>query len=611
MFENLRTFLFGKPLGTGQIRQERLSNPQGLAIFASDSLSSTAYATEEILLVLVAGGALALSYSLPIAGLIALLIGVVVLSYRQLIHAYPQGGGAYQVARDNLGEFPALVAAAALLLDYILTASVSIAAGTAAITSAFPTLYQWKVLLALIILLLLWWGNLRGIRESGKIFAIPTYLFIASIFWMLGSGLWRYISGSPLIPNQIPSVRTLPEFHGALTLFLLMRAFAAGCTALTGIEATSNGVQSFRPPEAKNASRTLGIMAVILATIFLGITFFAKVLGIVPTPEETVVSQIARAIFGRGPSYFFVQIGTMLILLLAANTPFAAFPRLGAVLAKDKYFPHQFGSLGARLVHTSGIAAIALLSGALLVFFRADTHRIIPLYAVGVFLVFTISQFAMVKHWENYHPHRLHRGNIVVNAIGGIITAIVFLIVFISKFAAGAWILVPAIALLIKGMKTVRQHYANIAEELSLSRPIEHIPQEKTVVLLVSGVHQGTMKAVEFVKLLNPSRIKAVHIAIDPEEAERIRQKWNRYVKDLELEIIASPYRDIIAPLIEYIENVERSWEGDVVIVALPEFVPTKWWHHFLHNQTARYLRDVLEHREDVIIVDVPYRLKK
>ncbi len=609
MLEKLRSFLLGKPLSTGEICKERFSNLQGLAIFASDNLSSTAYATEEILLVLMLGGATALSYSLPIAALIVILIVAVALSYRQLIHAYPHGGGAYTVARDNLGELPALVAAAALLIDYILTAAVSISAGTAAITSAFPSLYKWKVLLALSTLFIIWWGNMRGIRESGKLFALPTYIFIASIFWMIGYGIWHYLTGTFPQP-QTTSLETL-QLGGVTMFILLARAFAAGCTALTGIEATSNGVQSFRPPEAKNASRTLGAMAAILAVIFLGITFFSRTLMLVPRAEETIVSQTARALFGRGPSYFAVQLGTMLILLLAANTPFAAFPRLGAVLARDRYFPHQFANLGARLVHTTGIAVIAIFAAILILFFQADTHRIIPLYAVGVFLVFTISQFGMVKHWRKKHTHQKHWLSISINFLGGCLTAIVLIVVFVSKFKYGAWILLPAILILTLLMRSIRKHYASVADELSLTRPIEHIPQEKTVVLLIAGVHRGVIKAVEFVELLNPSRIKAVHIATDPEEAERIRQKWEHYVKKIALDIVDSPYRDVIEPLIQYIETVERNYEGDIIIVAIPEFVPTKWWHHFLHNQTAKHIREALEHREDVIIVDVPYRLKK
>jgi amino acid transporter len=449
---------------------------------------------------------------------------------------------------------------------------------------------------------------MRGVRESGKLFAIPTYLFIASLFWLIGAGIWRAATGTlpPHLPPQEPAM-----VAGGALMVLLLRAFAAGCTALTGIEATSNGVQSFRPPEAKNAANTLTVMAVILGTIFLGVTVLARALGVMPRPEETVVSQVARLVFDRSFPYFSVQISTALILLLAANTPFAAFPRLGAVLARDGYFPRQFASLGARLVYTTGIAAIAIFAGTLLAFFRADTHRIIPLYAVGVFLVFTISQFGMVRHWRQAHPHALHRGNIAMNALGGTLTAVVLAIVFLSKFIYGAWLLVPSIAFLVVLMKAIRRHYTSVAAQLSLANPIAHIPQEKTVVLLISGVHQGTIKAIEFVQLLNPARVKALHVAIDPREAERIKEKWSRYAPDIPLDIVESPYRDLIEPIIAYIERVERSWEGDTVIVAMPEFVPTKWWHHFLHNQTAKHIRDALEHREDVIIVDVPYRLKE
>lgn len=607
-FAKLRAFLLGEPLDTRQTSRERLSNPQGLAIFASDSLSSTAYATEEILLVLVAAGAVAFTYSIPIASAIGILVFVVAISYRQLIHAYPQGGGAYTVSRDNLGELTALTAGATLFVDYVLTVAVSIAAGTAAITSAFPQLYPWKIAIALGTLVFIAWGNLRGVRESGKLFAIPTYMFIFSALSVIGYGLWRYLSGT--FPEAVSGAATLPQTASAITLFLILRAFAAGCTALTGIEATSNGVRAFRPPEAKNAANTMTVMAVLLAIIFVGLTVLANALAVIPKAEETVVSQIAAGLLDKNYFYFLVQFSTAAILLLAANTAFAGFPRLGSILAKDKYFPHQFYQLSSRLVYSSGIIILAIAAGGLLILFRANTHLLIPLYAVGVFLVFTISQFGMVRHWIRRHKHGKHRINMYINAFGGTLTAVVLAVVFITKFRYGAWMLVPAIFALIILMQTIRRHYGSVAAQLSLANPPPSIPEEKTVIIPVSGVHQGTLKAVEFIKLLNPEHILAVHVSTDPEEAETVRKKWVRYIPGIPLEIIESPHRELIEPLINYIESVQKQWEKDIVIVALPEFVPTKFWHHFLHNQTAKHIRDTLEHREDVIIVDVPYRLQ-
>jgi len=600
----------GEPLDSRRIKHERLSNAQGLAVFSSDPLSSTAYATEEILLVLASAGAAALSYALPISIAITSLIFIVILSYRQTIHAYPQGGGAYSVAKDNLGMLPALTAASALLIDYTLTVAVSISAGIAALTSAIPSLFPFRVELALASLAIIAWGNLRGIRESGRLFSIPTYFFVISMFGLIGYGFWRYITGT--LPHGAPAAIGGDGAILSIGFLLLLRAFAAGCTALTGIEATSNGVQAFKPPEATNASNTMTRMGIMLGVIFIGISALARALSILPKAEETVVSQVAAGLFGRTLPYFLVQAATMFILILAANTSFAGFPRLGSILARDGYFPRHFRELNLRLAYSSGILALAAAAGALIIFFQADTHRIIPLYAVGVFLVFTISQFGMVRHWKSkhQHDHKTHRWNIAINMIGGTLTGIVLAVVFLSKFGHGAWILVPATLALIIFMRAIHNHYDSVAQQLSLAHPTATIPAEKTVIIPISGVHQGTMKAIEFVKTLNPARVKAVHVAMDPEESNIVRKKWLRHVRGIPLDIIASPYRDIIEPLIDYIDKECRKRESDVVIVAVPEFIPTRWWHHFLHHRTAKYLRDTLTEREDVIIVDVPYRLQ-
>lgn len=607
-FAKFRQFLLGRPLPTKQMTEEKLSNMQGLAIFASDALSSTAYATEEILWVLVLGGIAAFSFSLPIALAISTLIIIVVISYRQTIHAYPQGGGAYAVAKANLGEYSGLVAASSLLIDYILTAAVSVAAGIAAITSAFPALYPWRVALAVLVVVFLAWGNLRGVKESGKLFALPTYFFIVSMFGIIVYGFWRFMEGT------LPS---LPEAAGltavsSVGMLLILRAFSSGCTAMTGIEATSNGVQAFREPAVKNASQTIMVMAGILVFIFLGITFLSYQMHIVPKLDETVISQAAEALFGRNIFYFLIQLATAFILLLAANTPFAGFPRVTSLLAKDGFLPRQFQQLGSRLIYANGIFILALFAIGILVFFRADTHSIIPLYAVGVFLGFTLSQLGMVRHWMRDTSGAKHNLSIFINAFGGAFTLAVFAITFIFKFEHGAWILVPAVLFLVLFMRAVRNHYISVENQLALENPVPPIPKEKTVIILVSGIHVGTLKAVEFAKTLHAAHLKAVHIAVgeSPEESEAVKRHWSEHVRDVRLDIIPSPFRELTGPLIQYIQGVDRQWDNDTVIIVIPEFVPTKFWHHWLHNQTAMQIRWTLEHMEDVEIVDVPYRLR-
>lgn len=607
-FAKFRQFFLGRPLPTKQMGEERLSNIQGLAIFASDALSSTAYATEEILWVLILGGAVAFSFSLPIALTISALIIVVVISYRQTIHAYPQGGGAYTVVRANLGEYSGLVAASSLLIDYILTAAVSVAAGIAAITSAFPALYPWRVAFAVLVVAFLAWGNLRGVRESGKLFALPTYFFIVSMFGVIVYGFWRFVVGT--LP-ALPEVGGLAAMS-SVGMLLILRAFSSGCTAMTGIEATSNGVQTFKEPVAVNASRTLAIMASILVFIFLGITFLSYQMHAVPRLEETVISQVAEGLFGRNTFYFLIQLATALILLLAANTPFAGFPRVTSILAKDGFLPRQFQQLGSRLIYANGIFILALAAIVILLFFQADTHSIIPLYAVGVFLGFSLSQLGMVRHWMRDTSEVKHYFSIFINAFGGALTSIVFVVTFIFKFEHGAWIMMPAVLFLVFFMRAVRMHYTSVQNQLALENPIPPIPKEKTIIILVANIHVGTLKAVEFARTLHAAHLKAVHIAAEEnaEETEMMKQHWARHVNDIRLDVIQSPFRELTGPLIKYIQGVERKWDNDTVIVVIPEFVPTKFWHHWLHNQTAMQIRWALEHLEDVEIVDVPYRLK-
>ena len=611
MFRRLTKFLIGKALPTNALKHERLSNPQGLAIFASDPLSSTAYATEEILLVLVLAGSSFLGYSLPIALAITALIVITVISYRQLIHSHPEGGGAYQITKKHFGEFAALTAAASLIFDYILTAAVSVSAGVAAVTSAFPSLFDHRVLLALGIIVFLTIMNLRGVRESGRAFTAPTYLFIFSLFALIIVGMFRYFTGE-IHPQPVALVPA--SGLGILGIFLLIRAFAAGCTAITGIEATANGVQSLREPASKNASIILFRMAVILAFIFIGITVLATILHIVPKPDETVVSQIARAVFGPGPLYYILQTATALILLLAANTPFAALPRLSSMLAKDRYMPRQFFTLGGRLVYKNGILFLAILSGGLVILFQANTHALIPLYAVGVFIGFTLAQWSMVKHWEEQIRGQSLRGykiKRVINMVGAATTGIVLVVVFISKFTHGAWVVLPALFFLIVLMRLIKAHYQSVADQLSLVKnPPQKFPPDRTVLVLISGVHQGTLKGLEAAKNLKPAHLRAVHIAIDPKEARDVEMLWQEYGEGVPIDIVPSPERNIIEPLAKYVAGVERRWKNDSILLVIPEFVSLKPWEHLLHSQTALQIRWALSHIHDVEILDVPYRLR-
>ncbi len=589
--------LLGKPLATSAIRHERLTNMQGLAIFGADALSSTAYATEEILLVLATAGASMSFISVPIAITIVGLILLVALSYHQVIHAYPQGGGVYNVAKKNLGEYPALIGAASLLVDYVLTTAVSTAAGVAAITSAFPSLFPHRVAIGIIVILLLTWANLRGVRESGRIFSIPTYIFILSFGGMILYGLWRHLTGTfPVAIQPLPG--PVPEI-GTLGLLLIFHAFAAGCTAMTGIEAISNGVQAFKNPEAENAAKTLQRMALILGSIFLGITALAFWGKIVPVANETVLSQIAHLLFHESPFYYLVQAITAIILLLAANTPFADFPRVASQLAKDEYFPRQFLNLGSRLVFANGIFFLALFSSFILYIFGGDVHNIIPLYAVGVFLGFSISQFGMIIHWLN--EERVPIKNIAINIIGFTATSVVFLIVFFSKFIYGAWLLVPGIFFVVMGMRHIKNHYLRVHNVLKLgNEPLPEVVPEKTAVLLVSRFNRGTLYALKLAKSFQPAHIRAVHVAINKEEGEEVRQLWERYVTDVPLDVLHSEYRDLIGPILSYLKEIDQKWTNDSMIVFIPQTASTRWWHFFLHNQTNRRIQLAIEQDPDI-----------
>ncbi|HEY3374295.1 MAG TPA: APC family permease [Candidatus Aquicultor sp.] len=604
-YQSFKRFLIGRPLETYRLAEERLPKRYALAVFSPDALSSNAYATEEILIVLVLAGAGALPLSLPIAIAIVALLAIIVISYRQLILAYPSGGGAYIVSRENLGEFPSLLAGASLLIDYSLTVAVSISAGIAAIISAFPELIPFTVELALVALVLITIANLRGVRESGEIFAIPTYAFVFGIGLTIIVGLFKICTGQS-IPTSPPAVKAIEP----LTLFLILRAFASGCSALTGVEAISNGVQSFKKPAAENARITLVIMALILGTLFLGITYLARAYQVIPG-AETVLSQITRLTFGRGAFYFYIQITTMLILTVAANTSFAGFPNLASVMANDGYMPRQLKARGYRLAYSNGILLLALFAAILIVVFHASVNRLIPLYAVGVFTGFTLSQFGMVKHWHNLRSQDSHWWhNALVNGIGGIATLIVTLVLAIAKFIQGAWIVIVLALILVLIFRGVHRHYQSVASQLTLERLTEVPKIKHNVVVLISSVHVGTVEALQYAKSLNPTVIRAVHIDIDSDQTEKVRQRWEKFNFGVPLEIIDSPYRDIASPFLQRLREIEAEMSDDIVTVIIPEFVVSHWWENFLHNQTALVLKGLLFFSRDVVVISIPYHLR-
>lgn len=600
----LKRLLIGRPLKTAQSLEERLTKKAALAIFSSDALSSVAYATEEILYVLVLAGSAAMSYSLPIAVAIIVLLGIVVSSYGQTIRAYPGGGGAYIVAQDNLGHVPGLIAGAALLIDYILTVAVSITAGIAAITSAFPVLYPDRVFLACVAIILITVANLRGVRDSGSIFQIPAYVFIASLGSMILVGLFKIATGSlsPL-PEAIPAAGL-----EAVTVFLVLRAFASGCTALTGVEAISNGVQAFKKPESKNARITLYTLGVILGLLFLGVTVLAKFLRVVPVEGETVISQIARAVFDHQIFYYLIQVSTALILLLAANTSYAGFPRLASLMARDRYMPVQLTNQGDRLVYSNGIIMLATFSALLVIAFNGETHRLIPLYAIGVFLSFSLSQFGMVRKWYKERRHHWF-GHMLLNAVGGTATAVVLIIITFSKFTHGAWAILVVIPLLVVTALAIRRHYDHLKTRLTLSQELETpVPTEKVVILVVGDIHKGTVAAARYAKSMRPDLLKAIHVSFDEKDASEVREKWDKWGMDIPLIITPSPYRRISDILLHYVREIEHQRPKASITVILPEFVCPHWWQLLLHNQTAAWLKHELL-KEHVAVVSVPIQL--
>jgi amino acid transporter len=605
----VKRLFVGAPIPSHLAHHERFSKVTGLAVLSSDALSSVAYATEEVLRVLAVGGVAALSLVTPIGAVIAAMLAIIVFSYRQTIAAYPSGGGAYVVAKDNLGRMPSLMAAAALLIDYVLTVSVSIAAGVAAITSAIPAWHLNTVEVSLAFVVILMIGNLRGVRESGRIFAVPTYFFIVSILAMLAVGAWRYATGT-LEAVPLPA-SPIPLGSGGLTAlgtFAILRAFSNGCTAMTGVEAVSNGVPAFRPPESRNAASTLVTMAVMSIVMFMGITLLAHAYGVIPSETETVISQVARGTFGgRSVFYYAVQAATMLILVLAANTAYADFPRLASIVARDRFLPRQFMSQGDRLAFSNGIIILSVLAALLLVVFGGDTHSLIPLYMIGVFVSFTLSQAGMVIHW-----HRLRtsgwRSNAAINGFGAVVTGIVLVIVAVTKATEGAWIVLVMIPMLVIIFEVTRRHYDQVAAELNLrdwqAEPAGH----HTVLIPIGGIQRAVVKALQYGRTLS-SDVRAVYVDIDPASSEMVRQQWPRWGQGVDLIILESPYRSLMEPLLDYIEGVQRETSTGYVTVILPEFVPRRLWHHLLHNQHALLIKGALLFKPNVIVTSVPFHL--
>jgi len=617
----LKELLLGRWFESSRLVHERLSKVKALAIFSSDALSSSAYATEEILLMLLLAGSGALHNALPIAAVITLLLFIVTASYRQTIKAYPGGGGAYIVAHENLGRVPGLTAGAALLVDYVLTVSVSVAAGVAAITSAFPDLHDARVPIGVFMILLITWGNLRGIREAGTIFAIPTYFFILSMSTVIVLGLVKVVIGDApgSLLHGAPPERQVAAQQG-LTLFLILRAFSSGSAAMTGIEAISNGVPAFKKPEVQNARTTMLMMAGILAFLFMGITYLSSRFGLVPSHEETIVSQLGKEVLGKNVLYYAYQAATALVLLLAANTSFNGFPPLAAILARDKFLPRQFNFRGDRLAYSNGIMLLAVASSVLLIVFGGQVTRLIPLYALGVFVSFTLSQTGMVRRFAILREPGW-RGSAIISAIGAAATAVVAVIIALTKFTHGAWISVLMMAGLMLLFASIRRHYEwfqrciQVDESAALAAVPSAVPVETGgprdhVIVPVDGVNKISLGAIGMARALS-NRITAVHVTEDRAEAEEFRERWARVAPDVPLMIIESPYRSFVWPMLTFIEREERTWPDRRLIVILPTFKVRHWWEHMLHNRDVLRLRPLLKGWPGVQVVDFEYSLEE
>jgi len=626
---SLSHWFIGRPLSTADAPHQTIGKAVGLAVFASDALSSTAYATQEILGVLAVAGAMAYDFVFPISIAIVALLAIVTISYEQTIHAYPGGGGAYIVSRDNLGESQAQVAGAALLMDYILTVAVSISAGVAQIVSAYPSLDDLRVEIAVGAVFIIMLINLRGVKESGTAFAVPTYFFVVMMFTTVGIGLFRYFTGSlgtVVDPPEVHLVHTVAPF----TAFLLLHAFANGTTALTGVEAISNGITAFREPRSRNAGITLIWMSMILGTLFLSISYLTGKIAGVYSEDETIISQLTRTIFdGRGSMYLATITATTVILLMAANTAFADFPRLSALAAGDGFLPRQLTFRGSRLVYSNGIVTLSVIASILIIIFKASVTSLIPLYAIGVFLSFTLSQTGMARRWWKIgqlreDEQRIEPGSVLrhdkgwrfkmfVNGFGAICTAIVMVVFAVTKFAEGAWVVLILIPLLVAMFFTIHHHYKDLASHLTLDK-FSGLPARRTrhrVILPVSGIHQGALEALRYAKLLSDD-VTAIHVSIDPAEAEKVQKKWKIWGEGTRLIILDSPFRLFIEPLLEYIEEIiDNRQPNETITIVVPQFIPSKRWHQALHMRTADFLRQELLSKPGVVVTDVPYQVRE
>ncbi|MBL0385755.1 APC family permease [Tumebacillus sp. ITR2] len=608
MFRDLKRFLIGRPMKSSQLDHERLPKWKALPILSSDALSSVAYGTEAILGVLVAVSASAMWYSLPISLAIVLLLTTLILSYRQIIYAYPSGGGAYVVSKDQLGDKFALVAGASLLIDYILTVAVSITAGVAAITSAFPSFLEHKVLISVLMVLLIMVLNLRGVTESATVFSYPTYAFILGLLVLIVAGLFSLKNGHVDVDLSRPHEVAI----NGITWFVILQAFSSGCSALTGVEAISNATPNFRSPEGKNAANTLGVLGILLAVLFAGTSLLAYLYHVAPHPHVTVLSQVAEEVFGRGGLYYYIQGTTALILILAANTSFTGFPLLAALMAKDGYMPRQFTLRGDRLGYSIGIIALSLAAILLIVAFHGDTDLLIPLYAIGVFLSFTLSQTGMVRRWFRLRD-RGWQGKALINGIGAVVSLAVLTIFAVTKFEEGAWVVLVILPIIVVCFLRIRSHYDVVASELRLDIQKVHPQQTGNLVIIpISSISQVVNESIAYaMSLTRPENIICVYIGFDFEALHAMEEKWRQWNPGVRLVTLRSQYRSILRPLFRFVDSAEaRVSENDFITLLVPEFVTRKWWHRILHNQTSLLIKAWALHSKDIIVISVPYRLK-
>lgn len=626
--KNLQSLLIGNPLATAETAHQTIGKAIGLAVFASDALSSTAYSTQEMMFILAAAGTAAFGSVIPLTICVVLLLTVLTISYEQTIHAYPTGGGAYIVARDNLGHYPAETAAAALLTDYVLTVAVSVSSGVSQFTSAFPELYPYRVWIAIGFVTLVMVINLRGVKESGMIFAVPTYFFILMMALMIVFGMIQFITGNLGTVVNPPDLESAVGGFTAITTFLILKAFASGTTALTGVEAISNGIMAFKEPRAKNAGETLILMSTILGTMLLGVAFLSYKTGVIPSELEANLSQVARTVYhSRNLIYYLTVSSTMIILIMAANTAFADFPRLSALVAEDGYMPRGFAWRGSRLVYSRGIVILAAAAIALIIIFQASVNRLIPLYAVGVFISFTLSQFGMAKRWvrvgklkpgEVIEQHGSIQGTdqhwrlkMVLNGFGAVCTAVITVIFGATKFVDGAWFVLILTPMLVFLFSMIHKHYRNVAKKLSLQGGEKNnaMIRRHRVLLLVSGVHQGSMRALRYARTISED-ITAVHVAVEPEECDKIKKGWAEWGDGYRLLILESPYRLLIEPLMDYINSLVIKQDADELItVVVPQFVSNSPTISLLHSRAADTLREALIHYSNVVITEVPYSI--